>query len=157
MRTRLLRAALAGLVAIAVIVALPSHAAAHIGSPDVFLDGQAGPYRIFVTIRPPHAIPGVADVEVLTTSDDVHEIRIVPLPLTGPGAQFAPVPDVASRSPDDARLFTGHLWMMTAGAWQVRVAVSGDRGPGTAGRASAHSSEVDARDEPARSVCFSPA
>ena len=104
-------------------------AAAHIGSPDVFLDGQAGPYRILVTIRPPHAIPGVADVEVLTTSDDVHEIRIVPLPLTGPGAQFAPVPDVAARS-SDARLFTGHLWMMTAGAWQVRVAVSGDRGPG---------------------------
>jgi hypothetical protein len=118
------------LVWLAVIAALPSQAAAHIGSPDVFLDGQAGPYRIFVTIRPPHAIPGVADVEVLTTSDDVHEIRIVPLPLTGPGAQFAPVPDVASRSSDDARLFTGHLWMMTAGAWQVRVIVSGDRGPG---------------------------
>ena len=117
---------LVGLVAIAA----PESACAHIGSPDVFLDGQAGPYRIFVTIRPPHAIPGVADVEVLTTSDDVHEIRIVPLPLTGPGAQFAPVPDVASRSSDDARLFTGHLWMMTAGAWQVRVAVSGDRGPG---------------------------
>ncbi len=104
--------------------------AAHVGSPDVFLDGQAGPYRVLVTIRPPYAIPGVADVEVLTTSDDVREMRIVPLPLTGPGAQFAPVPDVAPRSPDDARLFTGHLWMMTAGAWQVRVAVSGDRGPG---------------------------
>lgn len=128
MTTRSPRAALAGFVALA---ALQSQAAAHIGSPDVFLDGQAGPYRIFVTIRPPRAIPGVADVEILTTSDDVREIRIVPLPLTGPGAQFAPVPDVASRSSDDARLFTGRLWMMTAGAWQVRVAVSGDRGPGT--------------------------
>jgi hypothetical protein len=72
----------------------------------------------------------VAEVEVLTTSDDVREVRIVPLPLTGPGARFAPVPDVATRSPADARLFTGHLWMMTAGAWQVRVAVSGDRGTG---------------------------
>ena len=123
----MLRASLAGLVAIA---ALPSDAAAHVGSPDVFVDGQAGPYRIFVTIRPPHAIPGVADVEVLATSDDVHEIHLAPLPLTGPGAQFAPVPDLASRSSDDARLFTGHLWMMTAGAWQVRIAVSGDRGPG---------------------------
>jgi hypothetical protein len=128
-----MRVALAALIAVA---ALQSNTAAHIGSPDVFLDGQAGPYRIFVTVRPPHAIPGIADVEVLTTSDDVHEIRIVPLPLTGPGAQFAPVPDVASRSTSspgssgDARLFTGHLWMMTAGAWQVRVIVSGDRGPG---------------------------
>ena len=55
----------------------------------------------------------------------------MPLPLTGPGAQFAPVPDVAMRSPDDPRLFTGQLWMMSAGAWQVRVAVSGDRGQGS--------------------------
>jgi len=124
---RWLRAALAG---VALVAALSAPVVAHIGSPDVFLDGQAGAYRVLVTIRPPYAIPGVADVEVRTTSDDVRDVRIVPLPLTGPGARFAPVPDVASRSSGDARLFTGHLWMMTAGAWQVRVAVSGDRGTG---------------------------
>ena len=118
------------LVALATIAAIPLHVSAHIGSPDVFVDGRAGAYRLLVTVRPPHAIPGVAQVEVLTTSDEVDEVRIVPLPLTGPGAQFAPVPDLASRSPSDARLFTGNLWMMTAGAWQVRVAVNGARGPG---------------------------
>lgn len=122
-----LRATLAALVLTAAYSAQPS---AHVGSPDVFLDGHAGSYRLFVTIRPPHAIPGVAEVEVLATSDDVREVRIVPLPLTGPGAQFAPVPDVASRSTADPRLFTGNLWMMTAGAWQVRISVDGDRGPG---------------------------
>ena len=58
-------------------------------------------------------------------------MHIVPLPLTGAGAQFAPVPDRAVRSADDPRLFTGHLWMMGAGAWQVRVTVDGDRGEGT--------------------------
>ena len=110
---------------------LQSGASAHVGSPDVFLDGEAGPYRVFVTVRPPYAVPGVADVEVLTTSPDVRDVRIVPLPLTGPGAQFAPVPDVATQSPDDPRLFTGRLWMMSAGAWQVRVAVSGDLGQGS--------------------------
>jgi hypothetical protein len=103
---------------------------AHVGSPDIFLDAHAGPHRVFVTIRPPYAIPGIAEVEVLTTSDDVKEVRIVPLPLTGPGAKFAPIPDVAKRSADDSRLFTGSLWMMTAGAWQVRVRVIGDRGEG---------------------------
>jgi hypothetical protein len=117
-------------VALAAAMALPGHAVAHIGSPDVFLDGQAGPYRLFVTVRPPRAIPGIADVEILTSASDVREIRIVPLPLTGPGAQFAPVPDDAVRSRDDPRLFSGHLWMMTAGAWQVRVTVMGDRGRG---------------------------
>ncbi len=120
----------AALALASAIAAFSSTASAHIGSPDVFLAGFAGPYRLYVTIRPPYAIPGVAEVEVLATTDEVREVRIVPLPLTGPGAQFAPVPDVATRSADAPRLFTGTLWMMTAGAWQVRIAVDGDRGPG---------------------------
>jgi hypothetical protein len=118
------------LVVLALVHFVAPGISAHIGSPDVFVDGHAGSYRIFVTVRPPHAIPGVAEVEVLTTSDDVRTVRIVPLPLTGPGAKFAPVPDEALRSNADPRLFTGNLWMMTAGAWQVRVAVVGDRGEG---------------------------
>ena len=118
---------LAALVLAACATAIVS---AHVGSPNVFVDVMAGPYQLLITIKPPYAIPGVAEVEVLATSDDVREIRIVPLPLTGPGAQFAPVPDVAVRSAADPRLFTGSLWMMTAGSWQVRVAVSGGRGDG---------------------------
>lgn len=106
-------------------------ASAHVGSPDVFVEAAAGPYRLLVTVRPPYAIPGIADVEVLTTSDDIRDVRIVPLPLTGPGARFAPVADRAERSAEDPRLYTGHLWLMSAGAWQVRVTVAGDRGEGT--------------------------
>jgi hypothetical protein len=118
------------LAAVALAACAAIQVSAHVGSPNVFLDGMAGPYRLLVTIRPPYAIPGVAEVEILTTSEGVDEVRIVPLPLTGPGAQFAPVPDVAQRSAADPRLFTGSLWMMEAGAWQVRVAVSGGRGNG---------------------------
>ena len=71
-----------GAIAAAILGTQP--AAAHIGSPDVFLDGHAGPYRLLITVRPPHAIPGIADVEVLTASDEgVQEVRIVPLPLAG--------------------------------------------------------------------------
>jgi hypothetical protein len=120
-------------VAVALLIALAAQSSvgAHVGSPDVFLEGQAGAYRVFVTVRPPMAIPGVADVDVLVTGDDVRDVRIVPLPLTGAGATFAPVPDQAQRSADDPKLFTGHLWMMGAGAWQVRVTITGDRGEGT--------------------------
>jgi hypothetical protein len=110
---------------------VPRSASAHVGSPDVFLVGQAGAYRVFVTVRPPHAVPGIAEVEVLAASDNVTKVQIVPLPLTGPGAQFAPVADVAARSPRDSKLFSGRLWMMTAGAWQVRVIVTGESGQGT--------------------------
>jgi hypothetical protein len=126
--TRRSRTALAALAA---AIALQRNAAAHVGSPDVFLDGMAGPYRLLVTVRPPYAIPGVAAVDILTTGDEVRGVHIVPLPLSGPGAQFAPVADRAARSSDDLHSFTGHLWLMTAGAWQVRVTVDGDRGTGT--------------------------
>jgi hypothetical protein len=119
-------------IALAIAVLLQTcFASAHVGSPDVFLESHAGPYRLFVTIRPPLAIPGVADVEVLATDDGVRDVRIVPLPLTGAGAKFAPVADRAQQSPDDPKLFTGQLWLMSAGAWQVRVTVNGDRGEGT--------------------------
>lgn len=121
-------------IALAMLLALvlaQSRAGAHVGSPDVFLEGLAGPYRLLVTIRPPLAIPGVADVDVLATSDDVTDVKIVPMPLTGAGAKFAPIPDRAVRSVDAPRLFTGHLWLMSAGAWQVRVTATGERGEGT--------------------------
>lgn len=104
---------------------------AHVGSPDVFYEGAAGPYRLLVTIRPPQVIPGVAQVEIRSTSPEVRQVRIVPLPMTGPGAKLAPTPDVAQQSKQDPQFYTGSLWLMATGSWQVRVSVDGTRGPGT--------------------------
>ena len=53
MTSRRLRLALVLLLA----VTAQRPASAHIGSPDIFLEGMAGPYRLLVTIRPPYAIP----------------------------------------------------------------------------------------------------
>ena len=110
--------------------AIGSVALAHVGSPDVFYEGNAGPYHLLVAIRPPVVIPGVAEVEVRSTSDDVREVRVVPLPLKGPGAKFAPTPDLAKRSKDDPQFYTGSLWMMAFGSWQVRVQADGAKGAG---------------------------
>jgi hypothetical protein len=103
---------------------------AHVGSPDVFYEGDAGPYRLMVTIRPPQVIPGVAGIEVRSMSPDVRQIRIVPLRITT-AKQYAPVPDLARPSKEDPRFFTGSLWLMATGSWQVKVMVDGARGPGT--------------------------
>ena len=103
---------------------------AHVGSPDVFYEGQAGPFHLLVTIRTPSVIPGVAQIEVRSAANDVDVVHIVPTPLTGPGAKFAPVPDLAVRSKDDPQFFTGSLWMMTSGSWQVRVTAEGAKGKG---------------------------
>jgi hypothetical protein len=117
------------LVVAACLAASP--AVAHVGSPDVFHEGMAGPYRLLVAVRPPQVIPGVAEVEVRVTSPDVAAVRILPLPLTGPGARLAPVPDAARRSQDDPQFFAGSVWLMSRGAWQVRVEAEGARGAGT--------------------------
>ena len=73
-------------------------AGAHIGSPDVYFEGDAGPYHLFVTVRLPLVIPGVAEVDVRSTANDLGEVRIVPLRLTGPGSQYPPTPDLAQLS-----------------------------------------------------------
>ena len=105
-------------------------ATAHVGSPDVFFEGSAGPYRILATVRLPLVIPGVAEIEIRTQASDVQDVRIVPLRLTGAGSQYPPTPDVAVRSKQDPQFFTGSLWLMEGGALQVRIMVAGARGRG---------------------------
>jgi hypothetical protein len=105
-------------------------AQAHVGSPDVFLEGAAGPYPLYVTVRPPTVIPGVAEIEIRSSSPDIRELRVTPVPLTGLAAKFAPTPDRMQRSKLDAQFFTGSLWIMAPGSWQVRVQADGDQGPG---------------------------
>lgn len=113
---------------LALIVA--ASALAHVGSPDVFFDGKAGPYRVYASIKTPQVIPGIAEIELRIPEDGIESVQITPMPLTGPGAKFAPTPDVAARSAQDAQFYSGTLWMMSTGSWQVRINVTGSRGPG---------------------------
>jgi hypothetical protein len=102
---------------------------AHVGSPDVFFEGSAGPYKLLVTIRPPQVVPGVAEIEIRSASPDVRQIHILPLRLTT-SQQFAPVPDLARPSKEDPQFYTGALWLMATGSWQVRIQAEGDLGSG---------------------------
>jgi hypothetical protein len=103
---------------------------AHVGSPDVFFQGKAGPYSLLVAIRPPDVIPGVARIEVRALSSDVREIQLTPTPMTGIAATHPPVADIAQRSANDPQLFEGSLWLMTAGSWEVHIRVDGANGAG---------------------------
>ncbi|HEY3744247.1 MAG TPA: hypothetical protein VGL53_30600, partial [Bryobacteraceae bacterium] len=116
--------------ALLVAAALVLPAAAHIGSPDIFFESSAGPYPLFVTIRPPSVIPGVAEVEIRSTSKDVSAIRATPAPLIGEGAKYAPKPEPLTRSKDDPQYFTGALWLMASGSWQVKLYADGASGTG---------------------------
>ncbi|WP_180540488.1 hypothetical protein [Nevskia soli] len=108
-----------------------SAAFGHVGSPDVYFDAQAGPYSLFVTVQPPPVIPGVAQIQIRTTSPGVHAMNATPLGLTGEAARHAPVADALRQSKQDPQYFTGAVWLMAAGSMQVRVVVDGDKGPAT--------------------------
>jgi hypothetical protein len=101
---------------------------AHVGSADVYYEGDAGPYHLFVTVRLPQVIPGVAEIQVRSASPDVQTIQVVPLRLTGPGSNLPPIPDVAQRSKEDPQFFVSNLWFMEYGALQVRITADGSKG-----------------------------
>jgi hypothetical protein len=103
---------------------------AHVGSPDIFYEGNAGPYHLFVTVRMPQVIPGVAEIRVRSESMDIRAVQIVPLRLTGPGSNLPPIPDFAQPSKEDPQFFTGNLWLMESGALQVRITADGAKGKG---------------------------
>jgi len=103
---------------------------AHVGSPDIYAEGQAGPYKLFVVVRPPLVIPGVADVEVRSEGAGLESVAITPVPLTGEASKHPPVPEAMVESKDDRAFFTGHLWMMATGSWQIRLMAHGSQGDG---------------------------
>lgn len=111
-------------------LALAACAGAHIGSPDVFYEGNAGPYRLLVVVRAPNQIPGTAALEVRALDPGVERVELTPTPMTGEAAKHPPMADIAARSAGDPRYFTGAIWLMTSGSWQVHVRAFGSKGAG---------------------------
>jgi hypothetical protein len=103
---------------------------AHVGSPDVYFEGDAGSYHLFVTVRLPQVIPGVAEIRVRSASADVRTMQFVSMRLSGPGSNLPPTPDLAQPSKEDPQFFTGSLWLMETGALRVRIRVDGAKGEG---------------------------
>ena len=122
------RARIVAVVALTLAGALSLRA--HVGSPDVYFEGDAGPYHLFVTVRMPQVIPGIAEIQVRCATNDVRAIEFVPMRLSGPGSDLPPTPDLAQQSKEDTQFFTGSLWLMEFGALKVRVTADGVKGKG---------------------------
>jgi hypothetical protein len=104
-------------------------AIAHVGSPDVYFDGLAGPYHLLVTVSPPPMVPGIAQVQVRVISGTVGSISVAPVYVNGKDRGLPPASDFLQPSADP-QWFTGRVWMMESGSWEVRMEVSGTSGPG---------------------------
>jgi hypothetical protein len=117
-------------VILAIVIFSVGPAWAHVGNPDVYFQGAAGPYHLIVTVRTPQMIPGIADVEILSATPGISKITVVPTYIVGPGAKYPPVGDLLTQSKDDPQYFSGKIWLMESGSWQIRVQVDGAQGAG---------------------------
>ena len=113
------------------VLAFAPDCAAHVGSPDVYFQGDAGPYHLVVMVRTPQMIPGVAEIEIRSDTPGIREVKIVPLYIVGEGSKYPPPPDVVNPVAGDSQFFAGKLWLMASGSWQVRIEADGDKGSGT--------------------------
>ena len=102
---------------------------AHIGSPDVWFDGLAGPYKVLVHVQAPPVVPGIATINVRVDGSGVTRVAAFVNRFDATGG--TPPPDVATPVPGDPPWYRTRLWVMTAGSNSVTVTVSGTGGEGS--------------------------
>jgi hypothetical protein len=117
----------------AALLVLAALSMAHVGSPDTFFTGKAGPYDVRVSVRLPGVIPGRAQVAVrvvgATRPQDQHvSVRAGQWNV---GLNGAPPPEPATPVPGDPELYAAEIWFMTASSYQLGIAVDGPSGDGS--------------------------
>src|SRR3954469_1687128 len=116
----------------AAAVVLAAASMAHVGSPDTFFGGKAGPYDVRISVRLPGVIPGRAQVTVRVAgvvAPGSHQVT-VRAGQWNVGLRGAPPAEAAAPVPGSPALFSAELWFMTASSYQLEVAVDGPAGKG---------------------------
>jgi hypothetical protein len=111
------------------VVLVTTAAFAHVGSPDVYFESDAGPYHLLVTVNPPPMIPGIARVQIEVTSGIVKGITVTPVYVNGKDQGLPPAADTMQPSADP-HWFSGQVWLMESGVWNLRAEVAGPQGIG---------------------------
>jgi hypothetical protein len=102
---------------------------AHVGSPDVWYEGAAGPYHIVVYVRLPGVVPGIADINVQVAGDPPDQVTAM-VNLFNANAGTPP-PDVAKPVEGGRGWYSTRLWIMAPGSNSVTVGVRGSKGTGS--------------------------
>ena len=104
---------------------------AHVGSPNVFFEGKAGPYPIRVVVRPPEAVPGSVQVDIRFQNGGITNVEVQAV-LFDAGPQASPAPVRAIGVPPDTNLFNASLWLFQSGSYSLRVVAESITGKGVA-------------------------
>ncbi|HEX9565064.1 MAG TPA: hypothetical protein VF981_13870 [Gemmatimonadaceae bacterium] len=102
---------------------------AHVGSPDAWYEGAAGPYTVLVHIEAPPVVPGIAVVNVKPPESGVH--RLTAFVNTYDATGGTPPPDELQPASDRPGWWRARLWVMHAGSNSVTIAVYGASGEGS--------------------------
>ncbi len=111
------------------LLLIPALARAHIGSPDVFFDGNIGALPAHVVIRMPSVVPGRAEIFVQVQDAEPVSVSFVPISART-AASNAPPAELGEPVRGETNLYTGGLWLMTTGAYGIEVHVRGNSGEG---------------------------
>lgn len=110
------------------LLALALLCTAHVGSPDVWYEGDAGPYHVIVFVRVPGVVPGVADINVQVIGEQPRQVTAVVNLFDATAG--TPPPDIAKSSGTEGWYAT-RLWIMSPGSNSVTVGLKGSRGEGS--------------------------
>lgn len=115
---------------IAALTCLVLVCSAHVGSPDAWYEGAAGPYHVVVQVATPSVVPGVARVFARVTGVGVEEVTVQANRFDALAA--SPPPEAAAPVDGDPGLYSAPLWIMSGGSNSVTVGVRGSLGEGKA-------------------------
>ncbi len=115
---------------LAAMLLTPLGVNAHVGSPNVYYEGAAGPHTVRVVVRPPTAIPGLAEATVSVFGEDLG-VSVQATSAAAPAENQA-APQQAQPVPGTDGMYSAELWLLEPGAYAVRVHVHGAAGHGEA-------------------------
>jgi hypothetical protein len=115
---------------VAAVAAVVVICSAHVGSPDAWFEGNAGPYHVIVQIVTPGVVPGVANVFARVGGAGVEQVTVQANRYDALAA--APPPEIAQPVEGDEGLYAAALWIMSGGSNSVTVNVRGSLGEGKA-------------------------
>lgn len=110
-----------------IVLFLVMQVQAHVGSSGVLYQGQAGGYRVLVSLMPPDVIPGTANVTVYVEEGNANKVMARPIYFRT-GDEGAPSADELAAVAGQVGQFQGVVWLMAGGASSVQITIEGDKG-----------------------------